>query len=236
MEQTTATKPESGQDTRCPQCGEPAKDDQLVCLRCGGRIALDYRRPPGWKLPAAIVAGVALVAIVAFGFGLREITHNARTEVADAGPAAAASRPAARKKPAKTRPAKKRPAARKKSAAPKKPAAKKPAPKRPVAAANRAGTWPAGKDGFTVILVSVDNPASAKDTASQVKQAGVPAGYLRSNDFQSLQKGFWYVYGGVYKTRGQAEKAAGKFGRGYPGAYVQFVDGAKPPPKAKKKR
>jgi cell division septation protein DedD len=221
------------QETRCPQCGEPAKTDQLVCLRCGGRMALDYRRPPGWKLPAAIVAGVAIVAIVAFGFGLRAITHNARTEVAEAGPAAKTSSPKPARKPVaakKKAVAKKKPAAAKK----KKPAAKtKPAP---AATANRPGTWPDGKDGFTVILASVDNPGSAKVTATQVKQAGVPAGYLRSNDFQSLQKGFWYVYGGVYKTRGKAEKAAGKFGRGYPGAYVQFVDGAKPPPKAKKKR
>src|SRR5215210_7283896 len=92
MEQTTAPPPESPPETKaeahCPHCGAGAEKDQLVCLRCGGRIALDYRRPPGWKLPTAIVAGVALIAAVAFGWGLREITDNARSEVADAGPAA----------------------------------------------------------------------------------------------------------------------------------------------------
>jgi septal ring-binding cell division protein DamX len=200
----TATKPDSASDVRCPNCGEPAKSDQLVCLRCGGRMALDYRRPPGWKLPAAIVAGVALVAVVAFGFGLREITHNARTEVANAGPAAP--------------PPKKQPATPKK-----KPAAKKPG--RP--AARPAGTWPAGKRGFTVILVSVGNRAAAKSNAASVRESGVPAGYLRSNDYRSLPKGFWYVYGGVYDTRAKAEKAVAKFGRGFPGAYVQLVSNAK---------
>jgi hypothetical protein len=220
MEQTTAPKPESSTDARCPNCGEPAKADQLVCLRCGGRMALDYRRPPGWKLPAAIVAGVALVALVAFGFGLREITHNARTEVADAGPAAPppkkATKPAAA--PKKPAPAKKKAAARKKKPIKKKPAA---------GAARPAGTWPVGKRGFTVILVSVDNRAAAKSNAKSVSGSGVPAGYLRSNDYRSLQKGFWYVYTGVYNTRAKAEKAVAKFGRGYPGAYVQLVSNAK---------
>ena len=33
------------------------------------------------------------------------------------------------------------------------------------------------------------------------------------------------MYGGVYRTRERAEAAAAKFGRGYPGAYVQLVNG-----------
>src|SRR3954471_706600 len=90
MEQSTATPPEqqdqhsASAEASCPHCGEPAEKDQLVCLRCGGRIALDYRRPPGWKLPTAIVAGVALIAAVPFGWALREITDDAKTEVAKA--------------------------------------------------------------------------------------------------------------------------------------------------------
>src|SRR3954464_4962116 len=90
MEQSTATPPEqqdrhpANAEASCPHCGEPQQEDQLVCLRCGGRIALDYRRPPGWKLPTAIVVGVALIAAVAFGWALREITDDAKNEVAEA--------------------------------------------------------------------------------------------------------------------------------------------------------
>lgn len=259
MEQTTATQPERESkgpkaDARCPNCGEPAEKDQLVCLRCGGRIALDYRRPPGWKLPTAIVAGVALIAAVAFGWALREITDDAKTEVASApaakpapapGPSAT-DRAAQRRAQAGRQAADRRRAAadrkrtsgraqalaqRRKAAARKRQAAARKRKARPAPApaghANLAGTWPTGKNGFTVILSSTDNPGSAKDTARSAKQAGVPAGFLRSNDYPSLQKGFWYVYGGFYKTRGKAEKAVAKFGRGYPGAYVQWVDGAK---------
>jgi cell division septation protein DedD len=235
MEQTTATQAEPAHDAEasCPHCGEPAKKDQLVCLRCGGRLALDYRRPPGWKLPTAIVAAVALAAAGAFGWALRAVTHNAKTEVANA-PAGKSTSGGAPKTPA-TQPKPKPPAAAKKQA--KAPAAQAPkAPSVPATAFNPPGTWPAAKNGFTVVLTSTDNPGSAKETARSVKQSGVPSGYLRSNDYPSLQKGFWLVYGGVYDTRGQAEKAAAKVGKGYPGAYVQWVDGATAARRAAKRK
>jgi hypothetical protein len=225
MEQTTATRaePVPEAEASCPHCGEPAKQDQLVCLRCGGRLALDYRRPPGWKLPAAIVATVALVAAVAFGWALRAVTHNAKTEVANA-PAGKPTNGGAPKTAAAQPKPKPRSATKKQARAP---AARPPkAPSAPATAFNPPGTWPGALNGFTVVLTSTDNPGSAKETVRSVKQSGVPAGYLRSNDYPSLQKGFWLVYGGVYTTRAQAEKAVGKFGRGYPGAYVQWVDGA----------
>src|SRR3954468_852593 len=98
MEQTTTeakaqSPPEVTPDAPCPHCGEPAEKDQLVCLRCGGRIALDYRRPPGWKLPTAIVAGVGLIAAGALDWPRREITDAAKTEVAKP-PAAKPAQPA----------------------------------------------------------------------------------------------------------------------------------------------
>src|SRR3954471_21986734 len=117
MEQITA--PEPGRTARaqkaeasCPHCGEPGEADQLVCLHCGGRVGLDYRRPPGWKLPAAIVAIVALLAVAGFGFGLREITHKARTEVGDPGPATTKPKPARSAKPDRPAADKKKPAAK----------------------------------------------------------------------------------------------------------------------------
>jgi hypothetical protein len=243
MEQTTTepqaeSAPDVTPDLPCPHCGEPAEKDQLVCLHCGGRIALDYRRPPGWKLPTAIVAGVALVAAAAFGWGLREITDNARTEVADSAPASKAVQRDLRRQAEQRRAAEARTAERRRTAASRRRAAarKRPAKAAPAAAANVPGTWPKGKNAFTVILVSVDNAGAAKAAAQSAKKSGVPAGYLRSNDYPSLQKGFWYVYGGVYKTRGRAEKAAAKFGGGFGGAYVQWVDGAKAGTKGKKKK
>lgn len=67
--------------TRCPSCGAAAERGQLVCLECGGRIAIVYRRPPSWKVPIAItvlvVAIVAALAATAFA----AINDNAKHEV-----------------------------------------------------------------------------------------------------------------------------------------------------------
>jgi uncharacterized OB-fold protein len=47
---------------RCAACGEPLAPDQEWCLECGaGRTLL--RRPPSWRVPAAIVAFVLALVI-----------------------------------------------------------------------------------------------------------------------------------------------------------------------------
>jgi hypothetical protein len=216
-------------ETTCPHCGAAADEGQLVCLECGGRIGLDYRRPPGWKLPLAIVGVVLAALAVAFGFGLHEITDNADNEVASAGagkprpqpkPAARTGKPAAAEKPA----------ARSKPKRPAEPRPANPRPKgkpRPAASLPGVPGWPAGRSGYTVVLLSASDRKSARSFARTARQGGTRVGVLRSNDYPSLEKGFWIVYSGVYPTRRQAERAVTKVSRGFPGAYPQFVNGAK---------
>src|SRR3954454_18879228 len=48
--------------SECPNCGAHADPGQLVCLECGARLALDYRRPRGWRPAAAVIAVVLLIA------------------------------------------------------------------------------------------------------------------------------------------------------------------------------
>src|SRR3954471_1240193 len=209
QEAPTETLPRA--EATCPSCGAPAERGQLVCLECGSRIALDYRRPSGWKLPLAIVIAVLVVAGVALGVGLHEITSDAKTEVAQTP----RGKPAPPQKPnADTRP--------KKKATARQPAASRPAVKTPGAA-----SWPAGRDGFTVVLLSSSDQAGARSFARTAKQGGTPVGVLRSNDYSSLEKGFWIVFSGVYRTRPQAEHASQRLTRGFPGGFVQFVNGAK---------
>src|SRR5207248_8590627 len=60
----------------CPRCGELAEPGQEVCLRCGALIGRSYRRPPSWRVPAALAAlGVLLIGAGA-GFGVAELTHH----------------------------------------------------------------------------------------------------------------------------------------------------------------
>ena len=237
MEQTTATPadapPKAQPRGNCPHCGAPAEEDQLVCLSCGGRIALDYRRPPGWKLPTAIVAAVAILAAVAFGFMLRAVTDDAESEVANvpakpSGGATPASSDAERRSERQAEQRRQVEGDRDDRAERRRGdrANRRDRARSPGAAVNTPGTWPTGRNGYTVILATVADEAAAKASARTVRQAGLPGGYLRSKDYSSLrEEAGWYVYGGVYRTRKRAEAAAAKFGRGYPGAYVQLVNG-----------
>jgi hypothetical protein len=159
--QEAPTETLSRAEASCPSCGAPAERGQLVCLECGGRISLDYRRPAGWKLPLAIVVAVLVAAGAAFGFGLHEITSDAGTEVA--------------KTP------------RGKPAPPQTPRAQAPAPKttgkpRPAVTTPGVPSWPAGRSGFTVVLLSSSDQAGARSFARTAKQGGTRVGVLRSND------------------------------------------------------
>jgi septal ring-binding cell division protein DamX len=197
-------------------------------------MGLDYRRPPGWKLPVGIIVAVVAVLVAGFGLGLRAITSNSDKEVAEAGagkPRPTPNKPAAETKPP---PAKAKAKAKPKAKTRAKPKRKRPAkPKsranaRPTAALPGVPRWPAGRDGYTVVLLSADNRGSALSFARTARQGGTRVGALRSNDYSSLEKGFWIVFTGLYPSRPKAEQAATKVSKGFPGAFPQFVNGSKP--------
>jgi hypothetical protein len=201
----TQTLPRLGSE--CPNCGAHADPGQLVCLECGARLALDYRRPRGWRPAAAVIAVVVLVAAAAFAVTLVAVDDDAKDEVAatKAGKATPAAPPSKTKPKSKSR-------TRQRTSTPTK---------------GGIPGWPARRNGFTVVLLSAGDEASARDFARNARKADVDAGVLRSDDYSSLEKGFWIVFLGVYKTRAQAERAAARLGGRYSGSYPQFVNGAK---------
>lgn len=91
-----------------------------------------------------------------------------------------------------------------------------------------AGSWPAGRSGWTVILASVaeaQGRADADAIAARASAAGLPSvGVLRSSDYSSLRPGFWAVYSGVYDTDAQARAALPQAqAAGFAGAYPRRV-------------
>jgi hypothetical protein len=89
-------------------------------------------------------------------------------------------------------------------------------------------TWPAGKDGFTIVLKSVPTsqgrgPADA--AAQKARNNGLSqVGVLNSSDYSSLNPGYWVTFSGIYDTRQQAETALPNArGRGFPLAYSREV-------------
>jgi cell division septation protein DedD len=216
----------------CPNCGAPADAGQLMCLECGSRLALGYQRPPSWRLPAAVIGLVLLIAVIGVAIALAGVTDNANKTTA-----AAPTQPA----PAQSAPADTPPTASQPSPAPTT-STTTPAPATggttatptPAPAAAAPSGWPPGKSAFTVILASMPTKAAAEDKLNKAKAAGITsAAILHSDDFPTLNAGYWVVFDGQYDSVDQAQSQAaadrgkGEFGDAYP-RFVSKDPNAKP--------
>ena len=213
----------------CPNCGAPADEGQLMCLECGSRLALGYQRPPSWRLPAAVIGVVLLIAAIGVAIALAGVTGDANKTTA-----AAPTTPAA---PSQAAPADTPPTASTPTPAPTTSTAT-PAPAdsgatggtatpAPTPAPTDASTgWPPGKSAFTIVLASMTTKAEAEDKLAKAKAAGISgAAILHSDDFPTLNPGYWVVFDGQYDSVDQAQsQAASDRGKGeFSDAYPRFV-------------
>jgi sporulation related protein len=206
-------------ETPCPHCGEPVEPHQLVCLNCGGRVALRERVPlarePMTALAALLVA-VIVIGAVLFGFAISELTSG------DGDGGAGGTRASATA-----------PAADTETTQPDAPAAEEPeAPavvdgetQAPEAAPPRkrgVPGWPKGLTAHTVVLVTSSDRSAALNVAKEARSNGLEAGMFRSDPYD-LGAGLWIVYSGRFSTREGAQAQASQLAGRYPGAYPQLV-------------
>lgn len=88
--------------------------------------------------------------------------------------------------------------------------------------------WPADRNGYTVVLVSLPSTggrASATAKAKEASRAGLQdVGVIDSARFSSLHPGYYVVFTGVYDTLGEAQGAvAGARSAGFSGAYPRQI-------------
>jgi hypothetical protein len=222
----------------CPRCGAPYGPGQEYCLECGqrlqavggvfGRLAGAWQRrlswyPGDWIWPVLLflliaVAGAAAAIVLAdAGAGNSTLVatqsgvpHSPTT----APPTATVALPSV---PTGTP-----------SGAPPTPTAPPPA----TTTAPRPGAltaWPAGQNGYTVVLESI--PASSSGRALALERAraasrtGLPqVGVLDSSRYSSLHPGYSVVFSGIYDSRGQADRAqAAANAKGFSAAYVRQI-------------
>jgi SPOR domain len=191
--------------TNCPRCGEPAEPGQLVCLECGGRIALkhedgDEGRRSLDRLPAvALLLCVVVIGAAAFGFALSELTDgDGDSSAADRGsepqPSAETGGPQTETDTGE---------------------AQQPA-------RSLLLNWPKDLTAYTVVLVSSSDRPAAKRVAEEAAKSGLEAGMLRSDDF-NLGTDLWIVFAGRFDNQQSAERQAANLAERYPGAYPTQV-------------
>ena len=194
-------------ESPCPHCGEPVEPRQLVCLNCGGRIALEERTPLA-REPVTAIAAVMLVTVVVgaglFGFAISELTSSEETKVetvervrtvAEQAPEA----PAVVDGESQT-------------------TEQKPEPARE----RGVPGWPEGLTAHTVVLVTSSDRPAALNVARQARSSGLEAGMMPSDPYD-LGTGLWIVYSGRFTTREGAQRQAAQLSDRYPGAYPQLV-------------
>jgi predicted nucleic acid-binding Zn ribbon protein len=189
--------------TNCPRCGEPAEPGQLVCLECGGRIALreEEEERRSWdRMPAvALLLCVVVIGAAAFGFALSELTDgdgdsSAADRSGEPQPAANAGAPQTETETG---------------------AAQQPSK-------SLLLNWPKDLTAYTVVIVTSGDRPAAKRVAEEAAKSGLEAGLLRSDDFD-LGTNLWIVFAGRFDSQQSAERQAENLGERYPGAYATLV-------------
>ena len=193
----------------CPTCGHPVEPRQLVCLSCGGRVALDPDRSIVWEPLVPLIVVLVVVGAGLFGFAISELTSDS----GDGGGSMAAERaPAAPEvvdgegQPARTE---ERTATQtERNAAPAEPS-------NPLA-------WPRGVTANTVVLVTTGDRPAALAVAREARSTGLEAGLLPSEPYD-LGTDLWIVFTGRFSTREGAARQAAQLAERYPGAYPQLI-------------
>jgi hypothetical protein len=218
----------------CPRCGAPRAAEQEYCVECGLRLPAVKGRLPslrrrwirrvGWypgdwvwvSLLTLLVAAAGAAAAIA-------ISHRARAQAGRTVLAPTQSLPVHQPPPtpATTGPAA-LPVPPEPTTTSKKPARTRTAP--------TVGSWPAGRDGWTIVLVSYpksNGAPAAHATALRALHKGLPqVGVLDSSAYASLQPGYLVVFTGAYASRDAADAALATARQaGFAAAYVRQVAG-----------
>jgi septal ring-binding cell division protein DamX len=83
--------------------------------------------------------------------------------------------------------------------------------------------WPSGKTAWTVVLESATSKSAAEAKANELSSDGTSVGVLHSDDFSSLNSGYWVVFSGQYDSKSAAESALQSLKSKVSEAYVRHV-------------
>lgn len=192
--------------TTCPRCGSQREAGQTYCVECGLRLPIvlgaTARLRRGWVRAVGWYPGdwiwIALACLVLAAAGAAASIAANHRHVTAAAATVVAPTPHST------------------------------APSLGATGANGQTSWPAGLDGWTVVLLSAPltkGPAGPQAAARAAARHGLlQVGVLDSSRFGSLHPGYYVVFSGVYGAPGDARIALQTAqDRGFGAAYVLRV-------------
>jgi hypothetical protein len=186
--------------------------EQDWCLECGDEVSTKIAKPPGWRVPLAIVLGTLALAGLATFLILNALDDDANK--AAAGGRAAAARPTTTPHP--------RTSAARRSATAKRPARRQATGVSPTPVP-RVPFWPTGRTGYTIVVAAPNSRPAAEVRARTLIHFKRDAGILRSDDYDFFGPGLWVVWRGKYTDRAMATKKLAEVKKAFPSAYVTFI-------------
>lgn len=87
--------------------------------------------------------------------------------------------------------------------------------------------WPAGEDGWTIVLASVPQAEGRRVAVARARQARArglsTVGIIDSSRYASLHPGYWVVFSGIYASQAEATSALERARRAVRTATVRRV-------------
>ena len=219
----------------CPRCGTPYDPFQEYCLECGLRLPITrgiipvlstaWRKrvpwyPGDWIWP---VLAALLVAAVAAGIAIAATNDKSGSSTKAAINSPPPAQSGTNNVPPPPTGTETGPPPT--STLPTEPPATQPPP--PPSSGGGLTEWPAGQNGWTIVLASVPQSsglAAAKSEARKAASGGLSeVGVLNSSEFSSLHSGYFVVFSGVYSSESEARGALSSAKSSYPQAYVRQI-------------
>ena len=222
-DETQATLP-------CPRCSAGFEPGQEYCLECGLRLpptragsiqrtSIGLTGPQVWS-SAWVVPALLALALAVLGTGAAIAISSNGEEVAAVPTATGGSLTAPPSAPTLTAP---EPATGRTSTLPPTVATATPPPPRNP----RTISWPRGRRGWTIVLLSVAQNAgrdAAVAKAEQARNGGLRrVGILDSSRFASLHPGYYVVFQGVFESEADAASSLQRARAVFPAAYQRAI-------------
>jgi len=226
--------PVGAEGGECPRCGTPYEPYQEYCLECGLRLpvtaglipvlATAWRRRVPWYPGDWIWPVIGALIIAALGAALAILANRdngssatkTRVETNQTVPVGTGTLPGS---PPPS------PGTSTLPTAPEPTTVEPPPP--PPPPSNQLIEWPAGQNGWTIVLASVPQSAGRAAAASEGRKAlsaGLSdVGVLNSSEFSSLHSGYFVVFSGVYNSQAEARSNLSSAKSSYPQAYARQI-------------